>query len=115
MHLVVSSYQEYFLESHWILYSFSEIIAYLSSLQLSFIVSRTVTSRISGHGYQASATLYIDEVDTGSAIYIYLVPLRYFDYSQHCYLSTNAINIFPTLASKSLMKILNDMEARIDP
>ena len=31
------------------------------------------------------------------------------------YLSTNAINIFPTLASKSLMKILNDIEARIDP
>lgn len=31
------------------------------------------------------------------------------------YSSTNAINIFLTLVSKSLMKILNDIEARMDP
>lgn len=31
------------------------------------------------------------------------------------YSSTNAINIFPTLVSKSLLKILNDTEARMDP
>lgn len=94
---VISLDSVFFFRSYIPFFSIVAIFCYLQS----------VIPKTPGHGYQASAIPCFCHLHLSCTNMIFWLLSA-------VYLCTNAINIFPTLASKSLMKILNEIEARID-